>query len=404
MTSDQKSIELGTSSLEDYGSDLIEELRRSNEPLREGDTVIHLAQRFGFCYGVQRAIQLIYAARERFPESRIFLLGEIIHNPEVNARIEALGIIRLRGLGMLGETLTSPVLPKLSKNPTISPTELCKLIAPEDVVVIPAFGVPQQVMDVLVAIGCHVVNTTCGHVMRVWRRVRQNTAEGITSIIHGKSSHEETLATASQAHGGHYLVISGVSDCEEVCQFIRSGGDAEKFLERFHGTHSEGFDPIQHLQRIGVANQTTMLRNETLEIQSRLRDAIIERDGDDKNFHALDTVCNATQERQDALLTLLNRPLDFLLVVGGYNSSNTTHLVQIGQKRYPTYFIQDADCMVSAKEIRCYDLATRTETSVFDWMPLGEIGKTCTVGITAGASCPDNVVEAVVRKVFALRN
>ena len=362
-----------------YTSDLIAQLRETpNEPLREGDTAIYLAQRFGFCYGVQRAIQLIYAAREAFPEARIFLLGEIIHNPEVNARIETLGVTRLG----------------------VTPDELRVRVTPEDVVVIPAFGVPQQVMEILGAIGCRVVDTTCGHVMRVWRRVRQNAAEGITSIIHGKSSHEETLATASQARGGHYLVISDVSDCEEVCRYIRESGNEAAFLERFRGAHSEGFNPAQHLLHIGVANQTTMLRNETLEIQSRLREAVVQRDGDDKKFHALDTVCNATQERQDALLALLERPLDFLLVVGGYNSSNTTHLVQIGQRHCPTYFIRDADCMISAKEIRCFDLATRAETSIFDWLPLEGA---CALGITAGASCPDNVVEAVVRRVFALR-
>jgi len=299
VTSEQKSIESNASSVEDYGSELVDRLRRSHEPLREGGTAIYLAQRFGFCSGVQRAIQLTYAAREKFPESRIFLLGEIIHNPEVNARIEALGVTRLgkwkveSGKWKVGET--APSTREGTFNFQLS---TFNFLTPEDVVVIPAFGVPQQVMAILEKIGCHVVDTTCGHVKRVWRRVRQNTAEGITSIIHGKSSHEETLATASQAHGGHYLVISDVSDCEEVCRYIREGGDGKKFLDHFHGAHSENFDPAQHLHRIGVANQTTMLRNETLEIQSRLRDAITQRDGGDKNFHALDTVCNATQERR----------------------------------------------------------------------------------------------------------
>ncbi len=193
--------------------------------------------------------------------------------------------------------------------------------------ILPAFGAETSMIEKIKERGCRVVDTTCGDVMSVWKRVRQNAAEQVTSIIHGKAAHEETRATASRALGkgeGHYLIVFNLEETDAVCNYIIHGGDREAFLKKFEGAISAGFDPDLHLQRIGVANQTTMLRGETEEVQRRLRAAIQQRDGSEANFRFFDTICGATQERQDALMTLLERPLDFLLVIGGYNSSNTT--------------------------------------------------------------------------------
>ena len=253
--------------------------------------------------------------------------------------------------------------------------------------------------------GCQIIDTTCGDVMSVWKRVRQNATERVTSIIHGKAAHEETRATASRALGqdgqGHFLIVFNLDDANFVSDFMVHGGDPEKFLARFHGATSPGFDPLAHLQRIGVANQTTMLRSETEAIQNLLRDAIARRDaGSTANFRYFDTICGATQDRQDALFKLLNESLDILLVVGGYNSSNTTHLVEIGEKKLPTFFIRNADCIESAASIRHFDIHAKKEIESTNWLPAKEH---LTLGITAGASCPNNLIEETIQKVLGFR-
>jgi 4-hydroxy-3-methylbut-2-enyl diphosphate reductase len=250
------------------------------------------------------------------------------------------------------------------------------------------------------------VDTTCGDVMKVWRRVRQNASDGVTSLIHGKAGHEETRATASRALGpsqtGQYLIILTLADAEYVCNFIRHGGDSGEFLARFADACSPGFDPAQHLLSVGVANQTTMLKSETEEIQRRVRQAIVDRDGDARRFRMFDTICGATQERQDALFQLLHQPLDALLVIGGYNSSNTTHLVEIGVEHLPTFFIRNASCLRALEQIHHFDLARKQEVIADAGGLLGRAGH-LTVGITAGASCPGNLIEDTVLKVFELR-
>jgi 4-hydroxy-3-methylbut-2-enyl diphosphate reductase len=241
--------------------------------------------------------------------------------------------------------------------------------------------------------------------MSVWKRVRQNAREQVTSIIHGKSAHEETRATASRAlgeGGGHYLVVLDLVETDAVCDYIRRGGDKTAFLQRFDGAYSPGFDPDEHLRKVGVANQTTMLRSETEEVQNRVRAAIADRDGGDGggNFRFFDTICGATQERQDALFELLRAPLDMLLVVGGYNSSNTTHLAEIGEReKVPTYFVRNSECLHSAGEIAHYDLHAKAEVLAQGWLPPGPL---C-IGITAGASCPNNLIEDVIRRMLVLR-
>jgi len=367
-----------------YHSSLIERIRASGSVLVAGDTVVRLAKQFGFCYGVERAIDLAYAARKVFPDSRLFLIGEIIHNPEVNAQIAALGIRNL---------LDDSGRPHVED------------LGPEDVVIVPAFGATVPLVEEIRRHGCRIVDTTCGDVMSVWKRVRQNALEQVTSIIHGKASHEETRATASRALGsgnGHYLVVLDLRETGLVRDFLLGKSGRSEFLEAFRGRFSEGFDPDLHLVRIGVANQTTMLREETESVQRMLREAVIARDGNDANFRLFDTICGATQERQDALKELLHGSLDLLLVVGGYNSSNTTHLAEIGEQKVPTWFVRNQECLVSAGEIRHYDLHLREEvTTRSPWLVPASIP--ATIGITAGASCPNNLIEEVILRMLELR-
>jgi 4-hydroxy-3-methylbut-2-enyl diphosphate reductase len=265
-------------------------------------------------------------------------------------------------------------------------------------------------MKAIEARGCTTIDTTCGDVMSVWRRVGGYAKTGFTSIIHGKASHEETRATSSRAMGadgrGHYLVILTLADCDYVCDYIKGGGDRDAFLQKFAGATSAGFDPDQHLTRIGVANQTTMLKSETEDMQGRLSRAVAERDavspdGTPSNFVFFDTICGATQERQDALFTMLEEKMDLLLVVGGYNSSNTTHLVEIGEQSLPTFFIRDHSCLRSLEEIVHYDLHTKAEKNSYAQTLLGR--DRAIIGITAGASCPNNLIEDAIVRVFQLR-
>jgi 4-hydroxy-3-methylbut-2-enyl diphosphate reductase len=370
-----------------YRSDLVERIRAAGGVLHCRNTTLRLARQFGFCYGVERAIDLAYAARKVFAQQRIFLIGEIIHNPEVNRQLRQMGV----------EFLPNP-----------APEASLRALGPDDVVIVPAFGADTVTMRTIHEQGSAVVDTTCGDVMSVWRRVREYARRGYTSIIHGKAQHEETRATASRAQGdsgaGHYLVILTLEDCDFVCDFIRRGGNKEDFLARFAGAYSPGFDPDIHLGRIGMANQTTMLKSETQEMERRLAKAVRDRDGQElaaENFTYFDTICGATQERQDALYNLLREPLDLLLVVGGYNSSNTAHLVEIGEKSLPTFFIRDAGCLTSLEQIVHFDLHHKTEST--SYVAKFASPDPVTVGITAGASCPNNLIEETIFRVFALR-
>lgn len=367
-----------------YHSSLVERVRSEGSVLVAGKTTIRLAKQFGFCYGVERAIDLAYAARKVFPEARLFLIGEIIHNPEVNSQIASLGISNL---------LDEKGRPNVSD------------LGPDDVVIVPAFGAEVSLLDEIRKHGCRIVDTTCGDVMSVWKRVRQNAGENVTSIIHGKASHEETRATASRALGsgnGRYLIVLNLEETALVCDYLLGRGNRDEFLKRFSGNFSDGFDPDLHLQRIGVANQTTMLREETESVQRMLRDAIHSRDGSGDNFRLFDTICGATQDRQDALKELLVTPPDLLLVVGGYNSSNTTHLAEMGEQQVPTYFIRNQECLESPELIRHFDLQQKLEiSSHHSWLP--ETGINACVAITAGASCPNNLIEEVMLRVLSLR-
>ena len=367
-----------------YRSDIVDKVRRAGGILRFGEVTVRLAKQFGFCYGVERAIDLAYAARKVFQNHRLFIVGEIIHNPEVNEQISSLGIKNLMG-----------------KNKQADIADL----KPDDVVIVPAFGTELSTLQQIKERGCQIVDTTCGDVMSVWKRVRKYASESATSIIHGKAEHEETKATSSRALGdgrGHYLVVLTLAETDYVCNYIRNGGDKSAFLEKFGNAHSPGFDPDLHLQTVGVANQTTMLRGETEEVQRRIRQAIVDRDGPElaaTNFRFFDTICGATQERQDALRELLDVKMDLLLVVGGYNSSNTSHLAEMGEEKLPTYFVRNASRLVSNNEILHYDLHLKEEVIAQGWLPSGPI----VVGITAGASCPNNLIEETLVRLFELR-
>lgn len=367
-----------------YRSQIVEKLRGRGGILEAGGLRVRLAKEFGFCYGVERAIDLAYAARKVFPEQPIYILGEIIHNPEVNEQLIAMDIKFLSG-------------PKKSAD--------IEDVRENDVVIIPAFGAEMKTMEKLKAKGCQLVDTTCGDVMSVWKRVTQNAKEKFTSIIHGKAMHEETMATSSRATStqeGHYLVVLNLAETDYVCNYIRKGGDKAEFLRKFEGAHSPDFDPDRDLASIGVANQTTMLRSETEEIQRRLRQAMIDRHGADtidQHYRMFDTICGATQERQDALITLLQEPLDLMLVVGGYNSSNTTHLAEMSAEKVPCYFIRNKSKILSDKSILHFDLHQQAEVRTENWLPANNVY----IGITAGASCPNNIIDDTVRRLFELR-
>ncbi len=368
-----------------YESSVVERLRKQGGELTLGNTTVYLAKSFGFCYGVERAIDLAYAARRVFDNNRIFLIGEIIHNPEVNRQLDEMGIITL---------------------PWVDMDEQYDELTEDDVVIVPAFGAPLHFMDKIDRQGAQIVDTTCGDVMKVWRRVRGYAKEGVTSIIHGKAGHEETRATASRALGdagdGHYLVILTLDDAEFVCDYLRGKVDGAALLERFKDGVSPGFDPEVHMAKVGVANQTTMLKSETETIQTMIKDAMVDRDGSEENYRFFDTICGATQERQDALFEMLKKKMDLMLVVGGYNSSNTTHLVEIGEKLLPSFFIRDAGCLTSLEEIVHFDLERKEEISS-GYAEVFASDRPVIVGITAGASCPANLIEETILRVFELR-
>ena len=363
---------------DNYHSALVERIKAEDFTHTAGRLTVHLAREFGFCYGVDRAVDYAYQTRERFPERRVYLTGEIIHNPHVNVQLRSMGIEFLSdytdGLDRLGQ---------------------------EDVVILPAFGVTVALLQQLDARGCTLVDTTCGSVLNVWKNVRRYAENGFTSIIHGKVWHEETQATASQAvsYGGRYLVVFDHGETEIVCDYIRGAGNREAFLARFAKAASHGFDPDRDLQRIGLANQTTMLMAESLEIGEMIRAAMLDRYGAGAlvdHYQAFDTICSATQDRQDAVIALLrDRPIDLMIVIGGYNSSNTANLARICAAARPTYHIADPQCLVSATAIRYRPIGSKDEVTATDWLPAD---RPVVVGLTSGASTPDNLVgEAIAR-------
>ncbi|MES2123502.1 MAG: 4-hydroxy-3-methylbut-2-enyl diphosphate reductase [Gemmatimonadota bacterium] len=369
----------------DYHSAVVDVLRASGNTLQVGPLTFRLAQEFGFCYGVDRAVDYAYETRAKFPDRRLFLVGEIIHNPHVNAKLAAMGIVFLK-VGESGEFDFSE-------------------ITPDDVVIIPAFGVTMRDFQRLRAINCVLVDTTCGSVLNVWKRVESYARDGYTAVIHGKHYHEETRATASQVTkhpGGKYLVLLNMTEARVVCDFIEGSGDATELNERFASAASPGFDFATDLARVGVANQTTMLSGESLAIAAEFKRSLVRRYGDaviDEHFRAFDTICSATQERQDAVDELLRTPMDVMLVVGGYNSSNTCALAALAaSKGVRTYHIEDASGIdPESGGIRHQPVRTKSEISEAGWL-----GSSRVIGITAGASTPNNKIGETIARVSAI--
>jgi 4-hydroxy-3-methylbut-2-enyl diphosphate reductase len=370
-----------------YHSDVVNRIREMQSSVRAGDLKLKLAKEFGFCYGVDRAVEYAYETREKFPDRRIFLSGEIIHNPDVNGRIEKMGIRILAD----GE----------------DPVARYAEVTAEDVVILPAFGVTIAELQHLRGKGCVLVDTTCGSVLNVWKNVHKYAREGFTAVIHGKHYHEETKATASQAlthPGGQYLCVRDRAEAEVVCDFIRGTAEAAAVSERFAHAAGPGFEPQRDLARIGLANQTTMLMSESLEIQEMLRSAMRERWGEaglGARFRAFDTICSATQDRQDAVLKMLEQGgLDVMVVIGGYNSSNTQALARICAEKLPTFHIRGPEGIGGDGGIRHRPVGPHhEELEEAAWLPAGAV----TVGLTAGASTPNNVVGEVVERILGLR-
>ncbi len=361
----------------EYQSDLIKQIRANNYTWRSGAVTIRLAESFGFCWGVERAVAMAYETRQHFPTQQIWITNEIIHNPSVNQRLKdmAVNFIEVengaKDFGSIGNS---------------------------DVVILPAFGASVQEMQLLNDKGCTIVDTTCPWVSKVWNTVEKHKKKDHTSIIHGKYNHEETVATSSFA--GKYLIVLNMAEANYICNYILQGGDRQDFLAKFSKSYSEGFDPDIDLDRVGIANQTTMLKTETEEIGKLFERTMMKKYSTtelNEHFLSFNTICDATQERQDAMFQLVDEKLDLMMVIGGFNSSNTTHLQEISiDRQIPSYHIDCAERIMSNNRLEHQSLDQGIIVTE-NWLPVGEI----TVGITSGASTPDKVVEEVIELIFS---
>ncbi|MBI4533383.1 MAG: 4-hydroxy-3-methylbut-2-enyl diphosphate reductase [Candidatus Melainabacteria bacterium] len=366
----------------EYESDLITRLRQNGNTLTCGNVTIKLAEAFGFCWGVDRAVSMAYETRRHFPDRRIWITNEIIHNPVVNSKLREMNIDFVPA-GCSGKKDFSDV-------------------AAGDVVILPAFGASVEEMQLLESKSCEIVDTTCPWVSRVWNRVARYQQEDFTAILHGKYKHEETVATSSRAK--HYLIIQNLEEARRVCAYILQGGDRAEFLKRFRAASSAGFDPDKHLVRLGIANQTTMLKGETEQIGKLFEQTMLLKYGtqclEEHFLSPGDTICNATQERQDAMLQLVDEPLDVILVIGGYNSSNTGHLYEIAAKNgILAYHIDGPKCIGPGNRI-AYKVPAQKDPLVADkWLKAGST----IIGVTSGASTPDKVVAEVVERILEIK-
>jgi 4-hydroxy-3-methylbut-2-enyl diphosphate reductase len=363
----------------EYQSQLIQEIRQNNYRLQRGNVTIRLAEAFGFCWGVERAVAMAYETRQHFPQERIWITNEIIHNPSVNQRLREMDVNFI---------------------PAISGEKDFSQIETGDVVILPAFGASVVEMQILDEKGCKIVDTTCPWVSKVWNSVEKHKKRQYTSIIHGKYAHEETIATSSFA--GIYLVVLNLEQANYVSNYILEGGNKTEFLEKFKNAHSVGFDPDKDLDCIGIANQTTMLKSETEQIGKLFEKTMLQKYGPtalNDHFMSFNTICDATQERQDAMFDLVKENLSLMVVIGGYNSSNTTHLQEISvEHNIPSYHIDSASRIGPGNRVEHKPLDKELEV-VENWLPEGEIS----VGVTSGASTPDKVVEEVMEKIFAIK-
>jgi len=364
----------------EYQSSLIQQIRNNDYLWQEGRVTIHLAHSFGFCWGVERAVAMAYETRNQFPTQKLWITNEIIHNPLVNDRLREMGVNFI---------------------PVVDGGKDFSVVQSGEVVILPAFGASYQEISYLQSIGATIVDTTCPWVSKVWNRVEKHKKADFTSIIHGKYNHEETIATSSYAK--RYLVVLNMAEAEYVANYILHGGDRDEFIAKFAKAMSPGFDPDRDLERIGVANQTTMLKSETEAIGKLFERTMMQKfgvEGLNDHFLAFNTICDATQERQDAMVNLLEKDLDLLIVIGGFNSSNTTHLQEMAkEKGLASFHIDSAQRLLSRSEIEHKPLHRNIDRAK-GWLPSGEIQ----VGITSGASTPDRVVEEVILRLLELAN
>jgi 4-hydroxy-3-methylbut-2-enyl diphosphate reductase len=351
-----------------------------------GEVKFYLARHFGFCYGVENAIEISFRTIEENEGRRIFLLSEMIHNPQVNADLLN------RGVRFLQDTSGKQLIP-------------FEELSAEDIVLIPAFGTTLEIERQLVSAGIQVekYNTTCPFVEKVWNRSEQIATKGYSIVIHGKPRHEETRATFSHASSnGPSVVINDMQEAKLLANYITGSLPPESFYERFAGRYSSGFDVQRDLQRIGVVNQTTQLATDTQAIADFLRNVIREHYNlnetniGERFADTRDTLCYATNDNQSAMNSLLRMPADLAIVAGGYNSSNTTHLVELCEEKLPAYFINSADKILSQKDILHYNYHTKQEVLTTDYLPQK---KSVSILLTSGASCPDAVVEEIIRKI-----
>ena len=363
----------------EYQSNLIQTIRNNNYRLTRGEVTIYLAEAFGFCWGVERAVAMAYETRQHFPTERIWITNEIIHNPSVNQHLRDMAVEFIE---------------------VVEGKKDFSVVEKGDVVILPAFGASVEEMQLLNEKKCTIVDTTCPWVSKVWNSVEKHKKRDYTSIIHGKYNHEETIATSSFAD--KYLVVLNLEQAEYVVNYILNGGDKEEFLAKFDRAYSDGFDPDQDLIQIGIANQTTMLKSETEQIGKLLEQTMLQKYGPtqlNQHFMSFNTICDATQERQDAMLDLVKQDLSLMLVIGGFNSSNTTHLQEIAlEYGIPSYHIDSSERIVSRSKIEHKPLGKEIEVAE-NWLPEGSI----TIGVTSGASTPDTVVADAIEKIFELK-
>ncbi len=351
-----------------------------------GPLQIYLARHFGFCYGVENAIEIAFRTVEENPGKRIYLLSEMIHNPQVNADLQA------HGINFLQDTYGKTLIP-------------FEEITAEDIVLIPAFGTTLEIEQKLKDIGIQTekYDTTCPFVEKVWNRSEVIAKKNYSIIIHGKPKHEETRATFSHAaFNAPSVVVKDMKEAIELAKYITGEKPAADFYTEFNNQYSEGFDVTKHLQRIGVVNQTTMLASDTQAIADYLKKIITETYKTEDSFaDTRDTLCYATNDNQSAVTGMLQTPADLAIVVGGYNSSNTSHLVELCEEKLPTYFISSAEKINSANQILHYNFHTKEEILTTDFLPAEQSVR---ILITSGASCPDAVVEGVIEKLAGSYN
>ena len=345
-----------------------------------------LARHFGFCFGVENAIEIAYKTLDEHPDRRIYFLNEMIHNPNVNNDLKD------RGVEFIFDPYGMQLIP-------------WNYLAPEDIVVVPAFGTTVEIQDALASRGidAYTYNTTCPFVERVWNRSAKLGESGFAVVVHGNDAHQETRATFSHSvRNAATVVVLDLQESHVLADVIRGSAGRGVFFEHFGHKCSEGFDPDRDLQRIGIVNQTTMLATETRRIATILRGALADRYGEEniqKHYaDTSDTLCYATNENQNATYVLVEQEADLALVVGGYNSSNTSHIVELCLERMPTYFIKDADEIRSESLIRHYNLETKKAALTTDWLP---DKRPLSVALTSGASCPDAIVDAVLLRVLS---